>query len=182
MDTRSGRSTFTSNEVLHFNHLLIPSITMKALFLSASAMLFAGVANAQEPVQEATHVLRYQQCPWKDVVVVPAGDSAAANNNTVGFFTLPKTNTRKTFADLSEKDLKQVKKAAHRSHTCLVAVDDDYHTPKQIKDPDLKREAELNGKVLFYFMAPCTTIDKGCDLPPYHKRDREQWQAASAAE
>ncbi len=58
---------------------------------------------------------------------------------------------------------------------------DDYHTPKQIKEPDLKKEAELNAGIQFYFMAPIATIDHACDLPPYHKRDREKWQAARGA-
>lgn len=153
---------------------------MKAITLFLAALSIT--ASAQEPAPQATHVLRYQQCPWKDVVVVPAGDATAMNTTTVGFFSLPKTGTRKTFADLTAKDLKQVRKAAKRAHTCLVTVDDDYHTPKQIKDPDLKAEAYWNARVIFYFMAPSTTVDKACDLPPYHKRDREKWQAAKAAE
>lgn len=156
-----------------------PNLPMKAITLFLAALSIT--ASAQEPAPQATHVLRYQQCPWQDVVVVPAGDATAMNTTTVGFFSLPKTDTRKTFADLSSKDLKQVKKAAHRSHTCLVAVDDDYHMPKQIKEPDLKKEAELNAGIQFYFMAPIATIDHACDLPPYHKRDREKWQAARGA-
>lgn len=163
---------------MHFNQL---NTTMKALLLMPAA-LFAVTASAQEPAPQATHVLHYQQCPWKDVAVVQAGDSAAANTTTVGFFSLPKTDTRKTFADLTDADLKQVKKAAHQMHTCLVTVNDDYHTPKRIKDPDRKKEAELNAQILFYFRVPSTTIDKACDLPPYRKRDREKWQAARAAQ
>ncbi len=43
-------------------------------------------------------------------MVVPAGDTTAMNTTTVGFFSLPKTDLRRTFADLTEADLKQVKK------------------------------------------------------------------------
>ena len=91
---------------------------MKALFLSLFAMLLAIAACAQQPTPSATHVLRYQQCPWKDVVVVQTGDQAAARTTSIGLFTLPKTSTRKTFADLTPKELKQVKKAAKRAHSC----------------------------------------------------------------
>ncbi len=98
-------------------------------------------------------------------MVVPHGDTAAEHTVTVGMFTLPKTSTRKTFADLTPDDLKNVKKAAHHAHTCLVTVEDDYHTPKQIKDPDLKGEAYWKTQIIFCFMAPSTTVDKACDLP-----------------
>lgn len=156
-------------------------LPMKTITLFMVALSITGAACAQEPAPQATNVLRYQQCPWQDVLVVPTGDSAAAHTTTVGFFSLPKTGTRRTFADLTDTDLKQVKKAAKRAHTCLVTVDDDYHTPKQIKNPDLKKEAELNTRILFYFMAPIATIDQAGNLPPYHKRDREKWQAARGA-
>jgi len=163
---------------LHFNQL---NTTMKAPLLLPAALV-AITTSAQEPTPQASYTMRYQQCPWKDVVVVRTGNPAAVNTTTVGLFTLPKTSTRKTFTDLTEEDLRKVKKAAHRMHTCLVTVDDDYHTPKQIKDSDLKKEAELNAQILFYFKIPYVPIDRSCELPPYHKRAREKWQAARSAQ
>jgi len=155
---------------------------MKTTLVTLTVLSLTLSASAQDATPKATHVMRYQQCPWKDVVVVKTGNEAAADETPISFFTLPKTSTRRTFADLTPKDLKKVQKAAKRVHSCLVTVDDDYHFPKQIKNQDPKKEAELNAQIHFYFMVPTAPIDQACDLPPSKKHDRDKLAAAKAAQ
>lgn len=157
---------------------------MKQTILTLALLSFTLSATAQNDAttRKDTHVMRYQQCPWKNVAVVKAGDEAAAKTTVISTFNLPKTSTRQTFSDLNAGDLKKVQKAAKRAHSCLVTVDDDYHFPKQIKNQDPKKEAELNAQIHFYFMIPIETIDQACDLPPYKKRDRDKLAETKAAE
>ena len=155
---------------------------MKQTTLTLTLLTLALSAAAQDATRKDTHVMRYQQCPWKDVAVVKAGDEAAAKTTVISTFTLPKTSARQTFSDQNAKDLMKVQKAAKRAHSCLVIVDDDHHLPEQAKNPDPSTEAEFNAQILFYFMIPIETIDQACDLPPYRKRDRDKLAATKAAE
>lgn len=61
-------------------------------------------------------------------------------------------------ADLTEKELKRLKKQASRAHCCTVVVNDDYHIPASVKNPDREQEARMQQEIHFYFVQPMEVI------------------------
>ena len=128
---------------------------MKTLALTSIFALTTWAATAQT-TQNTEYRSIPQKCKWQDVQVVPR--SVNVGGHDVRFTSLPKTAERKNMADLTTKELKRLKKQASRARCCTIVVDDDYHIPAQVKNPDREQEARLQQEILITFVQPMEVL------------------------
>ncbi len=119
-----------------------------SIFASVIAFGFCSHALAQENVE--VFVTQLCQLAWQDV---PVTHGHEINGVPMYVTTLKKTDTRKTFADITPKEWKRLKKRAKKLHACEINVDDDYKLPKQAA-PDSEKEASLNRYIHIYMTVP----------------------------
>ena len=102
--------------------------------------------------QEKVDMFVTQPChlAWNDI---PVTHGHEMNGVPVYVTTLKKTDTLKTFADITPKELKHLKKKARRLHACEINVDDDHKLPKQVA-PDPEKEAAMNAYIQIYITVP----------------------------
>jgi hypothetical protein len=72
-----------------------------------------------------------------DEQVLPAGIVV------VRVVTLQKTESRRSFADLTPIELKRLRKQARKARSCEIVVINDYKLPAQVKNPDKEMEARM---------------------------------------
>lgn len=133
---------------------------MKTAFSLLLIALTSAATFAQNSNNCETWACYPQKCSWKNVRVVhvsehPAGEKMSAGYNME---TLPKTDQRRTMADLTAMDLKRIKKAARRAHCCTVVVNDDWTAPAALAGRDLANEARQKDLIHFYFTMPCKYV------------------------
>ena len=76
----------------------------------------------------------------------------------VSMITLKKTESRRSFADLTARELKRLKKQAHRARSCEVIVINDYKRPSGSKIVSEEMEARMQQEIQFYMVQrvrPC---------------------------
>lgn len=119
-----------------------------SIFASAIAFGFGTHTLAQKNVE--VFITQPCQLAWQDI---PVTQGHAMNGVPLYVTTLKKKDTRKTFADITPKEWKRLKKRAKKLHACEINVDDDYKLPKQAA-PDSEKEAALNGYIHIYMTVP----------------------------
>ncbi len=76
----------------------------------------------------------------------------------VSMVTVKKTETRRSFADLTELELKRLKKQARRARSCEIVVINDYKRPPGTKIVSEEMEARMQQEIQFYMVQrtrPC---------------------------
>ena len=125
---------------------------MKTLTISvlASAMAFGFATHVL--AQEKVDMFVTQPChlAWQDIPVTHGHEVSGDVRYST---TMAKTDTRKTFDDITPKEWKHLKKLASRLHACDILVDDDYKLPKQVA-PDPEKEAALNKFIHINIVVP----------------------------
>ncbi|MBK6829439.1 MAG: hypothetical protein IPG92_01240 [Flavobacteriales bacterium] len=72
--------------------------------------------------------------------------------------TMKKTESRRSFADLTPIELKRLRKQARKARSCEIVVINDYKLPAQVNNPDKEMEARMQQEIQFIMVQrirPC---------------------------
>ncbi|WP_107038693.1 hypothetical protein [Brumimicrobium mesophilum] len=101
--------------------------------------------------QKAT--FREVQCDSKEITFYNEVDFMY---NPRTYDRIPKREGVNSYEDLTEKEIKMLRKTAKKSRSCFVVCDFDYQTPKALKSFDQAEEDEK--KNYFYFYSGRRTV------------------------
>ena len=115
---------------------------MKKAILSFAITIFYSFLTF---AQEAT--FREVQCDSKEITFYNEVDF---NYNPRTWNRIPKREGVDSYEDLTEKEIKMLKKSAKKSKSCFVVCDFDYQTPKALKHFDQVEQDEKKNYFYFY--------------------------------